>query len=125
MKVILVIEDEALLLAVYRRILKRDYAVITVSSLEAAEGVIRGDPQIDLILSDTSLGDGFSHTLHAKVADLLNERGVTWIAMSGSFEVTSHRPSRDYYLSAGVMMVDKDDISPTSLLRLVFWQFVK
>lgn len=118
-RVILIIEDDCALAAAFMRLFTRVYEVILCSSLAAAKDVILSDKNIDLVISDTQLTDGLSHTLHIQVAEVLKERGITWIAMSAGFNTPPNDQARDYYALVKILMVSKRDIMSTELLKLV------
>jgi len=84
-KVILLVEDEAIIALHNKKTLERHgYAVITAHSGEQAVATALGDQEIDLILMDINLGEGIDGTQAAE--RILKERDTPLVFLSSHTE---------------------------------------
>lgn len=102
-KTILAIEDDDTIRGLLGRLLE-DYTVIAVASLsEGRKVIVERQVEIDLVLSDIQLDDGYSPSLHAEVSPIIQAHNIIWLAMTG-YARDEHL---HYYRSRGVQIVDK------------------
>ena len=84
-RTILIVEDEALIAMMEKRLLERNgYAVISVSCGDDAVAEVQSNPEIDLILMDIDLGSGMDGTEAAEI--ILREHDIPLAFLSSHTE---------------------------------------
>lgn len=119
MKTVLVIEDDLNVRMVVARILQTEYNIIMVGNkTEGRQVIVDRQADIDLVLTDIDLGDGFSPDLHKETLPILEAHRIRWLAMSGG-PMPEHA---DYYRNSNVRILPKP-IGVDHLLKAVAQAF--
>lgn len=103
-KIILVVEDDVVLQKVFTRLFtSHGFIVISAGSRRQATEILHGQDPIDLVVSDTDLGDGSGYELHRDLPP--HRHNLPWLATSGNFE--DQHEALKYYVDHRIDMIGK------------------
>ena len=97
---ILLVDDEEQLLRSYRRLLQRDYDVVTCGDAAAAIAALESDAGFSAVVCDVNMPHGGGVELHALVT-------TRWPSLARRFAFTSGGPARDHAPTSGTLWLEK------------------